>query len=391
MIKKIFIISTIVFVLAGLALFAYKYLNKNSLTKQENGISSETQNKKEEAKKEIKEEKKQQEQKKIKKIAEGDIKGVALNEEKNKIYYFNRDNFLVSDLDGTSKKTINTHPFEDVQFFSWAEKFDKALIKSKGKFFIYDLNLKKVTSLKDGVDVAIWNYLRDRVVYKYFDHKTKKRSLNIADISGENWKKIMDISYQKVNLNMKPKSEKAGVYPVPDAFITSELTSVDLISGEQVKIFEGKKGADYLWSPNGKNILVSNTLEGDKSKLNLGVMNGNGGEYRGLNFPTSTRKCVWSKDNINIFCASMNGVSSHFVLPNDWENKKIDSIADTFWKINTQNAEKNRIIETKEIEEFFDGENFFLDDEEEYLFFTNRKNGDLYRIKIEIEELDNKN
>jgi hypothetical protein len=387
-IKKIFIISTIVFVLAGLAFFAYKYLTKDNSKEQAVETSNETQTKNEETKKEVEETKKEQKQKKIKKIAEGEIKGATFNKKEERIYYFNSNNFLTTDLDGNSKKTIGAHPLGDVQFVSWSKEFDKVLLKSEDNFFVYDFENKESVELKKGTDVAIWNTLRDQLIYKYFDNQTKKRSLAISDVSGENWKEIRDISYQKVDLSMKPKSETVGVYPMPDAFVPGELTLVDLVGENQSKIFEGRSGADYLWSPDGKKVLVSHTLEGDKSKLTLGVMNSNGGEYQGLNFPTSVKKCVWSKDSVNVFCASMNGLPDHAVLPNDWDVRKFDSVADTFWKVNVENAKKNRIVNTEEIEELFDSTDLFLDKDEKYLFFTNRKNGDLYRIKMEIEGLE---
>lgn len=391
MTKKIFIISTIVFVLAGLAFFAYKYLTKDNSKEQVIETSNETQTKNEEAKKEAEETKKEQKQKKIKKIAEGEIKGATFNEKEDEIYYFNSNNFLTTDLDGNSKKTIGAHPFGDVQFVSWSKEFDKALLKSEDYFFVYDLENKESVELKKGTDVVIWNTFRDQIIYKYFNNQTKKRSLAISDVFGENWKEIMNISYQKVDFSMKPKSEIVGIYPMPDAFVPSELTLVDLIGENQSKIFEGRNGADYLWSLDGKKVLVSHTLEGDKSKLTLGVMNSNGGEYQGLNFPTSVKKCAWSKDSVNVFCASMNGFPDHAVLPNDWDAQKFDSVADTFWKVNVENAKKKRIVNTEEIEELFDSAALFLDKDEKYLFFTNRKNGDLYRIKMEIEDSNKEN
>ena len=104
------------------------------------------------------------------------------------------------------------------------------------------------------------------------------------------------------------------------------------------------------------------------------MSNANGGEIKGLDFPSVVSKCVWSKDNSNIFCAMMNGFADDAVMPNDWQTGKANS-ADTFWKINVQTGKKDRLVEISDIKQALDGVNLFLDKDEKYLFFSDRVGG----------------
>ena len=138
---------------------------------------------------------------------------------------------------------------------------------------------------------------------------------------------------------------------------------------------------DYLWSPDSKKLLVSYAQKRAGNRLVLAVTNEGGGELKGLNFFTSVKKCVWSGDSEHVFCGGMTGLPSQAVLPNDWQDDKYYS-SDTFWKINTKNGEKARLLELEETPGELDGIDFFLDQNENFLFFTEKKSENLYRIAL---------
>ena len=114
----------------------------------------------------------------------------------------------------------------------------------------------------------------------------------------------------------------------------------------------------------------------------LGTMNEQGGVFRGLDFPTTVQKCAWAKNSKEVYCAMMGPAPEQAILPNDWQNKKFQWEDISFWKIDVETAKKTRILEAKDMMQELDAENVFLDEAEEFLFFQNRKDDSLYRIKL---------
>lgn len=198
----------------------------------------------------------------------------------------------------------------------------------------------------------------------------------------QNRQKITDeLPFKKVDILAIPKTSQACVFPHPDVAINQQFKCYDWRTNEEIFAYDGNFGADYKWSPNGKRLLVSNLQPGVRNRLIIGATNEQGSEFKGLGFSTTTKKCVWSDDNIHIYCSMMGGVNELTMLPNDWETEKFNSI-DTFWKINTQDSKKERLIDAEKIPANIDAENLFLDSEERYLFFTDRKTGNLYRLSL---------
>ena len=69
------------------------------------------------------------------------------------------------------------------------------------------------------------------------------------------------------------------------------------------------------------------------------------------------------------------------VLPNDYFDRPIHT-ADSFWKMDVETGKRERIIEPENIPGDFDSIDLFLDPNEEFLFFTNRIDNKLYRIRL---------
>ncbi len=382
MAKKIFIISLIVFVVAGGVFAAISF--GLDLGKKEIEISQKNQENDENEnlipKTEDKKEEKQASKNKIEKVIEGDVYGASIDAFDN-LFFQNGKNILKGNNQGKSAFSLATHPFEKIERIIWSQDKTKVIVKDGNSFYLIYLDQGKVEKLKEGVDWAIFNFNGNKLIYKYYQASTKKRSINISELDGENWKELGEVEYKDLEIDSFVSLEKFIYFPKPDAFFETKLALYDYKEEKEEKIFQGKTGADFLLSPKNDKILVSFTLENDKSKLSLAVMNANGGQFVGLNFPSSVRKCVWSKDNINIYCARMGNFPSQAVLPNDWESNKYN-FADTFWKINTQTGEQERFLETDEIGGEYDGINFFFDENEKNLFFINKKDQDLYRISL---------
>ncbi len=374
MLKRIFIISAAVFILALGAFFVYKFFAKEKPITINRSDQEKLQNQgKREGTK----------MGKLEAVMTGEIKGATLNGENNQILFYQDQKFLVSDFDGVSKNSVGAYPFGEVEAIDWFPNKRKAVVKTKEGIFFYDLDGDSVSKLKSGVDVATWSATKNGIFYKYFDSSSKKRSINASNFDGSDWKVLVDnLAFKKVDLISNESTIESCYYPVPDGRQIGKIECINVVSGDKRTVYDGKYGADYLWSKNGQKLLVSFAQNQVSNKLVLGVMNKDGGEYKGLNFPTTIKKCVWSNDNTHIFCSMMSATPEEAVLPNDWQAKKYEFV-DTFWKINTENGKKERVIETDELNVQVDSESLFLDKQENFLFFIDRNSESLYRIDLQ--------
>jgi len=311
----------------------------------------------------------------------------ALFSEDDQIAYYTRLNGSVYNvsLDGTGKKLVDNNNFSGLEKILWSSDNRKVLSRfnnnGKIQYSSYDYNAKKGFRLADGIEYAIWGNAGDQIVYEYYDSKTKKRTINAANYDGSNWKKIADISMSDAWIASVPQSSFVSFWNSPNSFNETSLSIINTVGGEARKIFSGRFGADYLWSPNGTKALVSSVDSKGGSKISLAVINSNGGEFQNLNIPTFASKCVWSKDNKTIYYALPTFSSGNYVLPNDYRNKKVTA-KDVFWKMNITTGKSERIVETKDINNIYDAANLFLSSSEDILFFVNQNDGKIYGISM---------
>jgi len=96
-----------------------------------------------------------------------------------------------------------------------------------------------------------------------------------------------------------------------------------------------------------------------------------------LTHPTLGDKCVWSKTDVKIvYCAVPHGVRSGD-YPDTWYQGEV-SFDDDIWMINTDTMEETLIQKL----DLLDGTNLFLSPEEQYLFFTNKKDSQLWSLRL---------
>ncbi len=373
--KKIFAISGIVFFVALSTLIIYKVFLSGSEEEGTNigGFTEENDSKTDEG---------NRDDAKLTKIVDRNVKGATTVAGLAQVIYYDNQKFLSASFEGKVRDSLGAYPFVKVLDVQWHPAKEKALINDNGSYYLYFLDDNSADAFKENVDVATWDAYGDRIVYKRFDTSSGKRKIEIAKRPGKEVQVLVeDVPFKKVDFAIAPKGDKICYFPTPDSALEGALSCIDVESKEQLELHKGRYGADYLWSPDGGKILVSFTQEKAGNRLVLGVMSSKGGEFRGLNFTSSVKKCVWAKDNKHVFCGAMNGLPGHAVMPNDWEDKKFAS-SDTFWKINTNNGKQIRLVDLEQMPGHLDGAEYFLDERESSLFFTDRKTGNLYRIKL---------
>lgn len=373
--KKVFIISAVLLVVVLFFLGIYNFVFKKDTPTIVKEISNENQ--KTAA---------QKASEKISVISSQPVLGPFFDKKSETISYYSAKNGTVwtSNPDGGGKKQISNKTWDDLKEVLWSQDHSQVLMtfekNGQKTFSQYDLTANKETKLKIGLDTAAWDGPGIKIFYKYYDSATQKRSINVAKPDGSGWQKIADTEFKNVSISPVPGTSNVSFWNTSNASEETQLTIVGAIGGEPKIILKGKFGADYLWSPDGTQALVSSLTNKDSKMTTLGIVTING-QYQDLNVPTFASKCVWSSDGKIIYYALPGGIPDGAKLPNDYQDKKFMT-EDTFWKMNTITGEKNRIVEASEISDKYDSSSLFISATGSDLYFINRIDQKLYKIKL---------
>lgn len=383
--KKIFIISSVLLGITMLIWGVYNFAFKKSNSLQTNktvqqksapvqtGTATQTAATKK--------------QEKITLISKDPIFGAVNDKKTEKIFYYSVIDGTVwqVDSDGLNLVQIDNAKLTGLVGVNWSPDRTKVLTnfnkEGRSVFFFYDKLKKVATKLKENLDNVVWDGLGGEIVYKYYDNKTQKRSLSIANPDGSNWQTIADnIPFRNISISAIPLSSVISFWNSPAASEESILQTVTTTGGAVKEIFRGKFGADYLWSPEGKMALVSSLTDKNSKMITLGIIDSQG-NYQDLGIPTMVSKCAWSVDGRTIYYALPGGIPTGATMPDDYQNKKFTT-SDTFWKIDITTGSRERILQLDDIDGTYDVASPFLSSTENSLFFTNRIDGKLYRIGL---------
>ncbi|MEI7749733.1 MAG: hypothetical protein WCJ25_01910 [Candidatus Moraniibacteriota bacterium] len=301
------------------------------------------------------------------------------------ITYFNNRSLKRASLGGGGEEVlIKDLPGKILQAI-WSPDKTKALVlfgtDSGEQWFLLTLTDGSVKPLKPGIASPTWSNLSERIFYLYSDPSGKKTEIDSAKPDGTDWKTLSPIAIRNAVLAAVPSSATLSFWNAPSAFEETSLSTVPVSGGDTTKIFSGKFGTDYSWSPDGTKILISNTISKGGSEVRLGIANQNGGEFRTVQAPTIISKTVWSKDGKTVYYALPLSIPENAVLPNDYFSRPIHT-QDSFWKMDVTTGKSDRLVDPSKIDGGYDSIDLFLDQNETYLYFTDRTSGKLYRIQL---------
>ncbi len=326
-------------------------------------------------------------QDKITLVSKDAVLGAVSDKKTEKISFYSALDGTVwqSDSDGSNLIQTSSVKLSGLVGVNWSPDKTKVLTsfskEGKSTFFMYD-NLKKAgVPLNGSLDSVVWDGLGGKIIYKYYDGKTKKRSLSAAAPDGSNWQTIVDnVPFRNISIAAVPLSATVSFWNWPASAEESILQTVATTGGEVKNIFKGRFGGDYLWSPDGSQALVSSLASNNSKAITLGVIDSQG-QYRDLGIPTIVSKCTWSADGKTVYYALPGGIPAGATMPDDYQNKKFVT-NDTFWKVNVLTGNKERVLELADINGNYDAWEPFLSVTENSLFFTNRADGKLYRVAL---------
>ncbi|NTW30579.1 MAG: hypothetical protein HGA33_04825 [Candidatus Moranbacteria bacterium] len=305
--------------------------------------------------------------------------------DENHIAYFADRQLKRTSLGGGGEEVILSDLPGEVLDAIWSPDRERVLALmetgSEKKWFLVVPSEKTTTSLKAGIISPVWSNLSERIFYSYADPKSGKAELDSAKPDGTDWKRVATMDEPSTFLSTVPATAIISYWNKPSAFEATSLYTVSASGGTPKKIFSEKFGADYLWSPDGTKVLISNTLSKGGTETRLGIANRDGGEFKTLQAPTITSKAVWSKDAKTVYYALPLSIPDHAVLPNDYFGRPIHT-QDSFWKMDVATGKSDRIIEPDRIDGSYDSFRPFLGPDERYLYFTDRVSGKLHRIPL---------
>ncbi|MFA7319275.1 MAG: hypothetical protein WC022_01625 [Parcubacteria group bacterium] len=323
---------------------------------------------------------------KITAVSKETVLAPVLSSDKNSIDYLSKKTGQLFQIDfyGNVQKTLSFENISDPLDAAWSVDRSKIIVKTddaKTPFSFYDLAAKTSAPLKSNLDQVSWQINANRILYKYYDAETKTRTLNVSDPDGKNWTKLSDIPYKNLSVAQIPRTGLISFWNSGDAYLPANFQSMPVVGGDIATLDTKNFGADYLWDNSGQWALVSHTDAKGGTKMELGLMNSRGGEYKNLEIPTFITKCVWSNDGKIVFYALPGGIPDNSVLPNDYKDGKFQT-TDTFWKVDIATGKKTRVVEVGSIKGQYDASQLFLNQGESLLFFVNKLDGKIYKLAL---------
>ena len=162
----------------------------------------------------------------------------------------------------------------------------------------------------------------------------------------------------------------------PSYATEGSVFNLNITNGTLTKIFGGINGLTTLSSNDGNSILYGATID-TGPKLNIfDVKNHKSIDLNQYGLP---EKCIWSKDNIDVYCAIPNTILNA-EYPDSWYQGTV-SFVDWFAKINTITKEYITIANSSN-ETPVDATNLFLSDKEDQLFFINKRDSTLWSLDL---------
>jgi hypothetical protein len=185
---------------------------------------------------------------------------------------------------------------------------------------------------------------------------------------------IFDSSFTEW-LSFWPNDRMITLTTKPSANVPGFMYATNPDRKDLNKILGGINGLTTLTSPDGKMVLY-----GDNN-LSLKILNIESRNSNLLGVKTLPEKCVWNKTSDTIYCAVPKYIDRAF-YPDSWYQGEI-SFSDEIWKIDVVSGNTTLISDPASIgEEEMDAIKLGLDDNQNYLFFVNKKDSYLWELDL---------
>ncbi|NVN96655.1 hypothetical protein HXX01_00135 [Candidatus Nomurabacteria bacterium] len=162
----------------------------------------------------------------------------------------------------------------------------------------------------------------------------------------------------------------------PTYLVEGSVFNLNTTNGTLSKLFGGIPGLTTLANGDGNYVLFGASLDTGPTLNVFDIKNHISIDLGVYGLP---EKCVWSKDNVNVYCAVPNTIVGT-QYPDTWY-QGLTSFTDYFVKINTETKEVSTLANSQN-ETGVDATNLFLNDKEDKLFFTNKKDYTFWSLDL---------
>lgn len=322
---------------------------------------------------------------KVSSVVKDAIEEPVFNEATGEIFYYNRDKqeFYKVDADGR-RELLLEKKFYQVEKIIWSPKKDKAILEyPDGNKIFYDFKENKQATLGKNWSDFSFSPSGNEIILKIDSENPENRWLAKANADGTGLKIIEPLGKNgdKVQAAWSPNNQIIAFSATGDpmGFDRQEILFIGL-NGENFRstIVEGR-GFKGKWSPKGDKIIynVWNADAGYRPTLwSVEAEGENIGKNRiELELNTWADKCAFSSDNQTIYCAVPRDLPEGAgLMPEAVESE------DDFYKIDLVTGAK--IFLAKPSEGKYNAANIFLSPGEDFIYFTDKNSGQLYKIQL---------
>ena len=177
-------------------------------------------------------------------------------------------------------------------------------------------------------------------------------------------------------LSWWPNDRMITLTTKPSYNVPGYMYAIDPNKKDFNKILGGINGLTTLTSPSGKLVLYAN------NNLTLNVFDTTTGTSKQLGVKTLPEKCIWDNLSEAVFCAVPKNIPSG-QYPDSWYQGEV-SLSDQIWRLNVINGSNLIILDPISTTggEDVDAIKLGLDENENYLFFVNKKDSYLWKFDL---------
>jgi len=317
-------------------------------------------------------------------ISKEKVMAPTIGEDGQTVKYYSRQNGRVfeSDFLGQDLKEISDTDLKNLIKIVWSPDGEKVIgvfsENNQTKKYFFDYETRQSAALDQSVGWVVFSPDSKNIAYQYTDNSTGQSNISVASPDGSNWRNVFKTRMEDLIVEW-PSREKISIRTRVSGLVQGLLYAIEEKTGNFYKILSDTFGLSIVWSPKADKVLFSYTDSAGRNPQ-LALADEKGEKTKNLNLKGIADKCVWSKDGLTIFCALPQSFSDLDVWPDDYY-KGLIVLNDALYKIDLESGQKTKIAGSLD-QAGFDAQDLLLSPKEDYLFFTNQKDGLLYSLKL---------
>jgi len=315
------------------------------------------------------------------------VSGAVFNKESEKIRYFDKATGHIYEItaQGQDKQQITITTIPKIFEVLWSKDATKAVLRyfeeengTSESLKTFVMSSISTTTQTEGIFLptktlsAVVSPSEDKIFY-LLENGEYSQGLT-ATFENKNQKQIFSSQFNEFLPNW-PQKNVITLLTKPSYLNEGYLYKLNPTTGYLTKIVSRIKGLTALYSPLVDSVIYS---QSDNGSIATKFYNGETKKTSDLGVKTLPEKCVFSKmDESKIYCAVPRMFPSAN-YPDDWYQGSF-FFSDAIWQIDTVNGSTKVLADYGD----FDAVNLFMDQNEGYLFFQDKKDSTLWSLKIE--------